>query len=360
MTPLVFGSVMVGRKGRHMGYYGGKRVLVTGGASFIGSHLVDELVAAGAQVTVVDDFSSGRKENLARSSDKIALIEGDLRVQAVADEATKLQDVVFHLANIHGGRGFIETHPGEIVQNFMIDGNVFYFCHKNKVKRVCYTSSACAYPTTLQSTDPAKQVRYLSEEMANPFKEGAALADGEYGWAKFMGEMALKAYNTQFGLEGVSCRLFTVYGPRENESHAIIAFIARAVLRQDPFEVWGTGQQDRNFTYVDDIVDGLLLSCERISDCRSVNLGTDEITKIADAARIVCDVIGYQPAFHFDTTKPEGVHMRAASIENQKAWLDWSPRTSFDEGITKTIEWYRSNVDIKTLGDDFEKKLFER
>jgi nucleoside-diphosphate-sugar epimerase len=343
-----------------MAYYANKRVLVTGGASFIGSHLVDELVNAGASVTVVDDFSSGRKENLARSISKITLIEGDLRMQEVADETTRGKDIVFHLANIHGGRGFIETHPGEIVQNFMIDGNVFYFCNQNKVERVCYTSSACAYPTSLQSTDPAKQVRYLSEEMADPFKEGAALADGEYGWAKFMGEMALKAYNTQFGLSGVSCRLFTVYGPRENESHAIIAFVARAMLKQDPFEIWGTGQQDRNFTYVDDIVDGLLLSCERITDCRSVNIGTAEITKIADAARIVCDTFGYKPEFRFDTTKPEGVHMRAASVENQEKWLGWCPRTSFEDGIAKTIEWYRANVDEQTLGDDFEKRLFER
>src|ERR1700757_1161792 len=119
-------------------YYKDKQVLVTGGASFIGSYLVDELVNVGASVTVVDDLSSGTKENLAQSIDKVNFIEGDLRIQSVADEATKRKDIVFHLANIHGGRGFIETHPGEIVQNFLIDGNVFYFCHKNGVERICY------------------------------------------------------------------------------------------------------------------------------------------------------------------------------------------------------------------------------
>jgi nucleoside-diphosphate-sugar epimerase len=332
-----------------MSFYAEKRVLVTGGASFIGSHLVDELVKLGALVTVVDDFSSGTRDNLKFSQDKITLIEGDLRMQGVADEATRDKDVVFHLANIHGGRGFIETHPGEIVQNFMIDGNIFYYC------------SACAYPTTLQSADPAKQVRYLSEEMADPFKEGAALADGEYGWAKFMGEMALKAYNKQFGLNGVSCRLFTVYGPRENESHAIIAFIARALLKQDPYEIWGSGQQDRNFTFVDDIVDGLLLACENITDCRSVNIGTDEITKIIDAVKIVCEVVGNVPSeFFFDTTKPEGVHARAASVQNQQLWLGWNPKTSFHDGIRKTIEWYIENTDVQALESNFEKRLFER
>lgn len=344
-----------------MSFYAQKKVLVTGGASFIGSHLVDKLVREGAQVTVVDDLSSGKKENLALSMDKIQFIEGDLRMQAVADQATRGKDVVFHLANVHGGRGFIETHPGEIAQNFMIDGNVFYYCHRNKVDRVCFTSSACAYPTSLQTADPKKQVRYLSEEMADPFKEGAALADGEYGWAKFMGELALKAYNKQFGMKGVSCRLFTVYGPRENESHAIIAFISRAVLRQDPYEIWGSGQQDRNFTYVDDIVDGLTLAAERITDCRAVNIGTDEITKIIDAAKTVCKIVGHTPTrFATDPTKPEGVHARAASIENQKQWLGWSPRTSFEEGIRKTIQWYCKHVDVKALRENFEKRLFER
>jgi UDP-glucose 4-epimerase len=344
-----------------MSFYARKHVLVTGGASFIGSHLVDRLIQGGASVTVVDDLSSGRMENLAESIDRITFVKGDLRMQAVADETTRGKDVVFHLANIHGGRGFIETHPGEIVQNFMIDGNVFYFAHRNKVGRVCYTSSACAYPTTLQVADPAKQVRFLSEEMADPFKEGAALADGEYGWAKFMGEMALKAYHKQFGTKGVSCRLFTVYGPRENESHAIIAFISKALLKQDPYEIWGTGQQDRNFTFVDDIVEGLLLAAERITDCRAVNVGTDEITKIADAAKTVCNIVGHTPSrFFFDTTKPEGVHARAASIANQQEWLGWRPTTPFDAGIRRTIEWYRKTVDLEALRADLERKLFER
>lgn len=342
-------------------FYKNKNVLVTGGASFIGSHLVDSLVELGAIVTVVDDLSSGTLENLAQSINQIKFTEGDLRNQKVADEVTRGQNILFHLANIHGGRGFIETHPGEIVQNFLIDGNVFYSAHKNGVENVCYTSSACAYPTSLQSADKDKQVRYLSEEMADPFKEGAALADGEYGWAKFMGEMALKAYNEQFGLKGVSCRLFTVYGPRENESHAIIAFIGKALIKQDPYEIWGTGQQDRNFTYVSDIVEGLLLSAEKIQDCRSVNIGTDEITKIIDAAKTVCDIVDFQPSKYFcDTSKPEGVHARGASIANQEAWLDWSPSVSFSDGIRETIAWYEKNTDVNELKTSLEKKLFER
>ena len=342
-------------------FFKDKKVLVTGGCCFIGSFLVESLLADGAHVTVVDDLSSGKLENLSAVEGQIQFVMGDLRDANVARDVTKNKDIVFHLANIHGGRGFIETHPGEISQNFLIDGNVFYYSHLNNVDRVVYTSSACAYPTNLQEDGPDQQ-RYLSEEMADPFTKGAALADGEYGWAKFMGEMALKGYHKQYGTKGVSCRLFTVYGPRENESHAIIAFIAKAMIQQNPYEVWGSGQQDRNFTYVSDIVEGLKLACENITDCRSINIGTSEITKIADAVQTVCDIMGYKPAdgFFFDRSKPEGVHARAADTTNQKLWLGWQPTVSFKDGIAKTIEWYQANRTADELRENFERKLFER
>jgi len=342
-------------------FFKNKKVLVTGGCCFIGSFLVESLLADGAHVTVVDDLSSGKIENIETVRGQINFVLGDLRDANVARDVTRDKDIVFHLANIHGGRGFIETHPGEISQNFLIDGNVFYYSHLNNVDRVVYTSSACAYPTNLQEDGPDQQ-RYLSEEMADPFTKGAALADGEYGWAKFMGEMALKGYHKQYGTKGVSCRLFTVYGPRENESHAIIAFIAKAMIEQNPYEVWGSGQQDRNFTYVSDIVEGLKLACENITDCRSINIGTSEITKIADAVQTVCDIMGYQPAdgFFFDRSKPEGVHARAADTTNQKLWLGWQPTVSFKDGIAKTIEWYQANRTADELRENFERKLFER
>ena len=342
-------------------FYKNKNVLITGGCSFIGSHLAESLVLDGAKVTIVDDLSSGLLENIDPILSQVEFVKGDLRDGELTSKVIKGQEIVFHLANIHGGRGFIETHPGEISQNFLIDGNVFYHSHLNQVDRICYTSSACAYPTNLQVKDTQKQVRYLSEEMADPFKEGAALADGEYGWAKFMGEMALSAYHKQFGQKGVSCRLFTVYGPRENESHAIIAFIAKALIKQNPFEIWGSGQQDRNFTYVSDIVSGLKLATQNITDCKAINIGTDEITKIIDAVKAVCEIVGYRPdSFFCDTSKPEGVHARAASILNQQRLLNWSPRVKFIDGIAETIEWYKNKKNISEISEIVKTKLFDR
>jgi UDP-glucose 4-epimerase len=125
----------------------------------------------------------------------------------------------------------------------------------------------------------------LREEYADPFKTGCAAADGEYGWAKLMGEMALKAHWKQHGMKSVCCRLFTAYGERENETHAVIALIAKAFIRMEPYEIWGDGQQDRNFTYVGDIVDGMIRASERIDDASAVNIGTSEHIRIIDAVR---------------------------------------------------------------------------
>jgi UDP-glucose 4-epimerase len=342
-------------------FYRGKRVLVTGGASFIGSHLAERLVELGAKVTVVDDLSSGSYANLETIDSRYEFIFGDLRDQKTAIEATQSKDIVFHLANIHGGRGFIESHPGEIAQNFLIDGNVFLASKENGVGKICYTSSACAYPVNLQTANADPQHRYLSEEMADFSASGGANADGIYGWAKLMGELSLKSFGEQFGIKGVSCRLFTVYGPRENESHAIIAFIARALLKQDPYIIWGSGNQDRNFTYVDDVVEGVLRATERIDDCSAINIGTSEITKIKDAVMEVCRYLNFEPReFLFDKTKPEGVSARAASTKLQREKLDWEPSISFSDGIAKTIDWYKSVIDIDELRQKLEERLMER
>jgi len=231
-----------------MSFWYGRRVLLTGGASFIGSHLVDRLVALGAQTRVADDLSSGKLQNLAASIDDIEFMQGDLRNPEFADRACAGIEVVFHLAASHGGRGYIDTHPVECTTNLVLDGTVFAAAHRAGVERVCFASSACVYPTTLQEELPQGALIYLREDMANTREPRKAFPDGEYGWAKLMGEMALQAYTRQYGMKTVPCRIFTAYGERENETHAVIAWIARALIKQDPFVVWGTGQQDRNFT----------------------------------------------------------------------------------------------------------------
>lgn len=341
--------------------WNGVKVLVTGGASFIGSHLVDRLVAAGAAVRVADDLSSGRLENLSDSIERIDFRRGDLRDRTFTREVMVGREVVFHLAACHGGRGFIDTHPADCASNMVLDGIVVDEAWRARVDRFCFASSACVYPIGHQVAPRNGNVVHLKEEWADPFREGCAASDGEYGWAKLMGEMSLRAYHKQYGLKSVSCRLFTVYGERENETHAVIALIAKAFVRMDPYEIWGDGQQDRNFTYVGDIADGMIRAAERITDASPINIGTAEHVKVIDCARRIFDMTGFTPAsIHFDMTKPVGVYSRAADLTNARARLGWEPGVSVEEGLRRTIDWYYANRRVEDVAPRLGVLLTER
>jgi nucleoside-diphosphate-sugar epimerase len=344
-----------------MSVWNGTKVLVTGGASFIGSHLTDKLVTLGAAVRVADDLSSGRMENLHQSIGKIDFQQGDLRDRNFARAVAKDRAVVFHLAACHGGRGFIDTHPADCASNLVLDGIVFDEAWRAGVGRVCFASSACVYPVQRQQVPVDGKTVLLKEEWADPFREGCASSDGEYGWAKLMGEMTLHAYWKQYGLKSVSCRLFTAYGERENETHAVIALIAKAFIKMDPYEIWGDGQQDRNFTYVGDIVDGMIRAAERIDDASPVNVGTAEHIKIIDLVHRIFDRIGFAPkSLHFDTTKPVGVYSRAADLTRARERLGWEPAFSVDEGLRRTIDWYVRSRDQSQVAEKLGALLTER
>lgn len=313
-----------------------RRVLVTGGASFIGSTLVDALLTRGASVRIVDDFSSGRFENVAervRSGD-VELITGDLRDPSVARAGVKGVRDVFHLAADHGGRGYVDLHQWACSTNLGLDATLFAATLEAGVDKVTFASSGCAYPLNIQQ-DPGTTL-YLSEDMVGPPYE----PDGLYGLAKLAGELTLRALHQERGMGAASCRYFTVYGPRGVENHAVMAMCARAFLRHDPFEVWGTGEQVRNWTYVDDIVEGTILAAERISDGTAVNLGTMERIKVMDAAHRVAELAGYRPRFSPDPEKPTGPYNRVADNSLAGRLLGWEPRTMFADGLERTFEWY--------------------
>jgi UDP-glucose 4-epimerase len=344
-----------------MSQWRGVPVLVTGGASFIGSHLVDALVARGAQVRAADDLSSGRLENLAQSRDAVDFRQGDLRDRTFTRECMQGQQVAFHLAAAHGGRGYIDTHPADCASNMVLDGIVFDEASRARVDRVAFASSACVYPVQRQAAPAAGQTVYLREEWADPFREGCASSDGEYGWAKLMGEMMLKAYYKQYGLKSVSCRFFTAYGERENETHAVVALIAKAFIRMDPFEIWGDGQQDRNFTYVADIVEGMIRAAERIEDGSPVNIGTAEHVRIIDLARQIFAIMNWTPVkIDFDLTKPVGVYSRAADLTRARERLGWEPSVSVEEGLRRTIAWYEQTHTVGAVAQTLGVALTER
>jgi len=346
-------------------------VLVTGGASFIGSHLVDRLAKLGSNVVIADNFSSGKWENLqyefikkgkneyTNKEENIKVLVGDLKDIRFTRKALKDIDVVFHLASVHGGRGYIATHPADCCTAMTIDQLVFEEANKLGVERICYASSACVYPVVLQE-DPSKDYK-LKEEDADPFVYGKANADLEYGWSKLMGEMALRAYHRQYGLKTSSARIFTAYGPRENETHSVIALIAKAFIKLDPYPIWGDGNQRRNYTYIDDIIDALILICEKIEDGTPINVGREDSISINELAELIFKITNWRPSkIFYDMSKPVGVKARSADLTRARKLLNWEPRIDYEEGVRRTVKWYFENKNPEEVKNKLEIILLER
>jgi nucleoside-diphosphate-sugar epimerase len=333
-----------------------RHVLVTGGASFIGSHLTDALVERGAKVRIVDDLSSGKLENIQQhlAQGTVEFIQADLREPGVTRMAMRGIEIVFHLAADHGGRGYVDLHQAGPASNLFLDGLVFWEARRAGVEKVVFASSGCVYPNFLQS-NPDQEV-YLTEDLVKPPYD----ADNMYGWAKLMAELTLKAYHREYGMKAASCRYFTVYGPRGVENHAVIAMIAKAFIGQNPFEVWGDGTQVRNCTYIDDIVRGTILAAEKIDDGTAVNLGTMERVRVIDAVRMVLEYTGHKAEIVFRPDMPTGPLNRVADNSLARKLLGWEPQVPFREGLKRTIDWYFATKDREQVRKILGRMLTER
>jgi nucleoside-diphosphate-sugar epimerase len=325
-----------------------KNVLITGGASFIGSSLADSLISKGTQIRIVDDLSSGKLNNISvhLKNKSIEFIKNDLREPGVAKKAVKGIDIIFHLAADHGGRGYVDLHQASTSTNLLLDNLVFWEAQKAGVEKIVFASSGCVYPNYLQK-DTSKKI-YLKENLVKPPYD----ADNLYGWAKLMSELTLLAYHKEYGIKTASCRYFTVYGPRGVENHAVIAMIARAFIKQDPFEVWGNGKQIRNWTYIDDIVKGTILAAEKIDDGTAVNLGTMERISVIDAIKDILKYTNQKAKIKFLPNMPTGPMNRVADNNLAKNLLGWEPETKFYDGLHNTIDWYyqtKKRDDVKKI-----------
>ena len=334
-----------------------RKVLVTGGASFIGSCLVESLLARGADIRVVDNLSSGRVENIKEHMDvgTIEFVKGNLLEPGVIKRAMEGMEVVFHLAADHGGRGYVDLHQVECSTNLILDGMIFKTAHEIGVDKVVYASSGlrpiqimCKWTQKRKST--SRRIWWVP-----PYD-----SDNMYGWAKLMGELTLKSYYDQFGMKSACCRYFTVYGPRGVENHAVIAMIARAFIGADPFEVWGTGDQVRNWTYIDDIVEGTILAAERIDDASAVNLGTMERIRVMEAVKEVIRYTGHKARIVTRLEMPTGPLNRVAENKLAKKLRGWKPKVPFIEGLHRTIDWYFAHKNREQVRAVFGRMLTER
>lgn len=330
-----------------------RRVIVTGGAGFIGSTLVDRLLTMGATVTAVDNLVSTQdpsmwEAKLARLREtyvKHSYASPQLEILDLSKERDRFQllasahDVVFHLAAVFGGREFVDIHQTECSRMLAIDHNVISASHEAGVEHLHYASSACVYPPSLNQPG-----HLLREEEILSTGEGWKASDNLYGFAKLMGEMQLMALNREHGFKSSVSRYLTVYGPGElDASHAIAALIEKALDRQDPFTVWGSGNQERGFTFVDDIVNGSIVAAGTIQDGSPVNLGWDKRYTIRDVSAMILATSGHTPRkVRYDLSKPEGPFSRALDIRRAKE-LGWEPKIDLEEGLRLTIEWHRGS-----------------
>ena len=345
-------------------FWADQPVVITGVASFIGSTLCDALVKAGAAVIGFDDLSSGKIENVNKD---ILFHRLNIRTDfSFFCEQVPKGALWFHLAADHGGRGYVELNQAACAGNFALDGMVIDAAYRSECLKFVYASSGCVYPNHIQ-THAAGEL-YLTEDMAGPPFD----CDGAYGYAKMMAEETLRAYHKDYGMLSASARFFTVYGPRGHENHAIIAMIARAFLRKDPFDIWGDGTQVRNWTYVDDIVSGLMALAESdLCDGSAVNLGTMERVTVMEAVEFITELAcaddmledadnGYYPSPNYLLNMPTGPVNRVADNSLAKRLLQWKPQWAFKAGVRSTWDWYNETHTVEEVEETLDERLLNR
>lgn len=319
-------------------YWSGKRVVVTGGAGFIGSHVVDRLAGACGHL-VVPTRQPGTPRNLAHLDGEIELVQGDLRDPEISAAVCRKADVVMMLAAVVGGIEYNNAHHASIFRDNM---GVFLAtleaARAADVVRVLVTSSACVYPRDCAIPTPEEDGFVGRPE---PTNEG-------YGWAKRMEEFLAEAYSAEYGMSIALARPYNAYGPRDDfnpsTSHVIPALIRRAFEPGDELVVWGSGLQSRSFLYATDFADGLIRICERAKTAEATNLGADEEITIGEIANLVIRHAGTGKRLVFDTTKPEGQPRRHCDTTRLERDFSFRARIGLDEGLEQAVQYYRDKI----------------
>ncbi len=307
--------------------------LVTGGAGFIGSHLVDALVGEGQRVRVVDNFSTGKRENLAQSRDAIELFECSITDRPALAGAMQGVDYVFHLAALASVPRSVDDPLACHEHNVTGTLNVLLAARDAGVRRVVYAGSSSAYGDV--DSD------FKTEDMLpSPLSPYAA--------AKLSGEHYCQAFTNVFGLETVTVRYFNVFGPRQDPLSTYAAVIPRfvtAMLRGEPPRVEGDGLQTRDFTYIDNVVHGTLLACRTPGVAGQVfNIACGSRISLLAMIDLLNGLLGESIAPDFVAPRPGDVRHSRAAIGKAQRLLAYEPVVSFEEGLARTLAWYRAQV----------------
>jgi nucleoside-diphosphate-sugar epimerase len=312
------------------------RYVVTGGAGFIGSNTVDELVKRGHSVVVLDDLSAGKEENLAEIRNKITFIKGSITDIETVRKAMHEADYVLHLA----ARTSVPRSVKDPIESnrINIDGtlNVLVAARDAKVKRIVFAASSSAYG----ETPTLPKVETMQPAPISP-----------YGVTKFVGELYLQTFGRCYGLENVSLRYFNVFGPRQDPSSpysGVLAKFCNAALEQTQPLIFGDGEQTRDFTYVENAVQANLLAFEAPNVSGKVfNVGVSGRVSLNEVVDLLSKISGHRMDAKHDPPREGDIRDSQADITQARNLLGYDPRVDFEEGLRRTFEWYKTTQQAK-------------
>jgi len=307
------------------------RYLVTGGAGFIGSNTVDELVRRGHSVVVLDDLSSGKEDNLAEVRNKITFMKGSIIDIEVVRKAMHEADYVLHLA----ARTSVPRSVKDPIETnrINIDGtlNVLVAARDAKVKRVVFAASSSAYG----ETPTLPKVETMEPVPISP-----------YGVTKYVGELYAQTFGRCYGLENVSLRYFNIFGPRQDPGSpysGVLAKFCTSFLEETPPLIFGDGEQSRDFTYVENAIQANLLACEAPNVSGKVfNVGTGRRFTLNETIELLSKISGTPLKAKCDPPREGDIRDSQADISQAHDFLGYDPLVSFEEGLRRTFEWYRT------------------
>jgi GDP-L-fucose synthase len=305
-----------------------KRVCVTGGAGFLGSHLTEELARRGARDVFVPEYP---EYDLVKRDDVIRMLEDSK------------PNVVIHLAAVVGGIGANMANPGKyFYDNAMMGTQLIEEARLAGVGKVVALGTICAYPKFAP-------IPFKEEDLWNGYPEET---NAPYGLAKKMALVQCQAYRQQYGFNGIFLLPVNLYGPRDNfdleSSHVIPAMIRKMIAARDAGEtvvLWGDGSPTREFLFVEDCARAIALAAEKYDGPEPVNLGAGWEISIKDLAELIAKHVGYEGEIVWDTSKPNGQPRRKLDVSRAKEYFGFEAKVPFDEGIKRTVEWWEANCE---------------
>ena len=305
-----------------------KKILVTGGAGFLGHYVVEELLEHGVskEQIVIPVFP-----------------EYDLRNMEDCKKAVGGMNIVIHLAGVVGGIGFNREHPGKsFYDNAAMALNMLEAARLEGIEKFVGLGSVCAYPKEIP-------VPFREEDLWNGYPEET---NGPYGLAKKFMLVQSQAYYAEYGLNAIHLLGLNLYGPGDNfdpvSSHVIPALIRKVYEAKKEgkgsIEAWGTGKPTRQFLYVEDAAEGIVLAAERYNKPDPINLGSHLEISIKDLAELICELMDFEGEIRWDTSKPDGQPRRCFDVSKAQQEFGFLAKTDFKEGLKKTIEWYQKHA----------------